>query len=162
MTRARSATIVDVMSDEQQQRADTLLEQALSTTGTPDPRPVHRERLRELREADRAAYEGAVGHYRSVVLPAIADGSSDPVAAWTGYGQYVANLLAPGRTVTIDASGRSAPYEPPADPGHLVLHLPDDPRRKALAVAMPPAATPAQRATHDWLVTGRTSLADAS
>lgn len=146
------------MADDLQTRAEERLEEALASTGARDPRDYYRERLRALREQDRSLYEQAVGHYKDVLIPAIAGGEADPLAAWTEYGRRLAELASPGRTLTLDASGRATAYTQPADPAHLVLHLPDSPRGPSLLVALPTELTPAQRAAYAWLVQGRTSL----
>lgn len=146
------------MPDDPQAIADARLEAALAARGARDPREYYRERLRQLREQDRDAYDRAVAHYRDTLLPSISDGSVEPLAAWTEYGRRLAELLAPGRTVALDASGRAQPYRAPAEPDHLVLHLPDGRRTPTLLVGLPPEPTPAQRAAYDWLVQGRTSL----
>jgi hypothetical protein len=150
------------MSDDLQARADARLDEALSAQGARDPRGFYRDRLRSLRSADRDAYERAVAHYRDTLLPSIADGGADPLSAWTEYGRLLAELTAPGRTVALDASGRARAYEAPADPAHLVLHVPDGPRTPTMVVALPADMSAAQRASYDWLVGGRTSMKDAS
>ena len=83
------------------------------------------------------------------------------MAAWTEYGRTLAELSGPGRTVALDGSGRSQPYEAPADPSHLVLHLPDNTRAPALLVGLPAELTAAQRASYDWLVQGSNALSAA-
>ena len=146
------------MADAIQTEADRRLEAALQERGARDPREFYRVRLRELRDADAGAYDKAVEYYRQRLLPAIAQGGADPLVAWTEYGRTLAELQAPGRTVGIDGSGRSTAYESPMEEGHLVLHLPRDPKMKALLVGLPPELTPAQRATYDWLVLGRQKM----
>ena len=64
----------------------------------------------------------------------------------------------PGRTVSLDGTGQARPYESPADPGDLVLHLPDEARAPALLVGLPTELSAAQRAAYDWLVRGSSSL----
>lgn len=149
------------MADDLQARAEQRLEEALNATGARDPRDYYRERLRALREQDRSLYDQAVSHYKDVLIPSIAGGDTDPLAAWTEYGRRLAELASPGRTLTLDGSGRAAAYAKPVDPAHLVLHLPDSPRGPSLLVALPAELTPAQRAAYEWLVQGRTSLATA-
>ena len=80
--------------------------------------------------------------------------------AWTEYGRKLAELTERGRTVTIDTAGRSVPYQAPAPPEALLLHLPEAQNQRALVVGFPPELTEAQRAAHDWLVAGRRNLAD--
>ncbi len=146
------------MTDDHQKRADARLEEALEREGARDPREFYRERLRALREQDKALYEQAVEHYRQTLLPSIADEGVDPLAAWTEYGRRLAELAAPGRTMALDRTGRASAYQPPADRSHLVLHLPDAPRGPALLVQLPADLAPAQRAAWSWLVQGRTTL----
>jgi hypothetical protein len=140
-----------------QTRADALLEAELERTGARDPRAFYRTRLKDLRDKDRSAYDRAVEYYRDVLLPGIAEGGA-PLAAWTEYGRTLAELHGPGRTVALDATGRADAYSAPADPNHLVLHLPTDPRAPAQLVGLPLELTGAQRATYDWLVAGRNKL----
>lgn len=146
-----------VVTDDPQQRAAALLQEALDRTGARDPREYYRSRLKALRDRDRAAYDRAVAHYRDVLIPGIVAGG-EPLAAWTEYGRTLAELQGPGRTVAIDATGRSTPYSPPAPLDHLILHLPDASRDDALLVGLPVELTPAQRATYDWLVQGSNRL----
>lgn len=145
------------MTDDLQSRADERLEDALTEHGARDPREFYRARLRELRDADRSAYDRAVAYYRDVLIPGIA-GGAEPLAAWTEYGRTLAELRSPGRTVAVDPSGRAAPYETPCALDRLILHLPDSPRETALVVGLPTTLSAAQRATYDWLVQGRNQL----
>jgi hypothetical protein len=145
------------VSDDLQRRADEQLEAALARSGARDPREFYRVRLKELREKDRDAYERAVAYYKGELIPAIAAGA-DALAAWTDYGRTLAQLHGPGRTVSVDPTGRAAPYATPADPDHLVLHLPDAAREPAALVGLPTELTSAQRATYDWLVQQRNQL----
>jgi hypothetical protein len=101
------------VSDDPQTEADRRLEAALAETGARDPREFYRERLRELKQADRGAYEEAVGYYRDTLVPSVA-GGADPLPAWTEYGRKLAALGTPGRTVMVDATGVAAPYQTPA------------------------------------------------
>lgn len=146
------------MSDDLQETADQRLEEVLQRTGARDPREFYRERLRELKARDADAYARAVRHYREELVPAVAGGEGDPLAAWTEYGRTLATLTASGRTVSLDPTGRAVPYEAPVDRDHLVLHLPDQKNVRALLVALPRELSPAQRASYDWLVTGRQTL----
>lgn len=142
------------MTDDVTQEADRRLEAALEAVGARDPREFYRERLRELKGTDPEAYRTAVDYYRNTLLPTVAGGDSDPIVAWTEYGRRLAEALAPGRTVSIDASGRSHAWEGPSQDG-LILHLPDDGGRKALLVGLPADLSPAQKATYDVLVSGK-------
>lgn len=134
--------------------AEKVLEAALAESGARDPRDFYRERLRELKRVRPEEYQRAVAYYSDTLLPEVAEGRRDPLAAWTEYGRRLAEALAPGRTVSIDASGRAHTFEGAA-PERLILHLPDDNGAKALLVALPRALTPEQRATYDVLVSGK-------
>jgi hypothetical protein len=145
------------MSDAHAARADEALETALAASGARDPREFYRERLRELKRANAREYEVAVAYYRDTLIPEVASGDRDPLAAWTEYGRRLASALAPGRTVSVDPSGRADPYEAPA-PDRLVLHLPSEAGARALLVGLPTALSPAQRSAYDVLVEGRQKL----
>jgi hypothetical protein len=146
------------MSDSIQARAEARLKAALAGGTFQDPRDFYRERLRALKERDPGAFEQATRYYREVLLPRVADEANDPLAQWMEYGRLLGELGGPGRTVEIDRSGRARPYAPPVEPGHLVLYLPDDLASPVLVVALPCELSPAQQATYDLLVRGRTSL----
>lgn len=143
------------MTDDTQKEADRRLEEALEARGSRDPREFYRERLRELKERDPEGYAEAVGYYRDTLIPQVAEGSVDPIEAWTRYGRRLAEATAPGRTVVVDATGKAHPWSDPPPADQLVLHLPEDRGRRAILVALPPDLTPAQRATYDVLVAGR-------
>ena len=137
--------------------ADERLEAALEKTGARDPRAVCRERLRQLKSVDEAAFEQALGHYRDRLIPAIAAGE-EPLTAWVEYGRTIARLTFRGRTVAIDRTGLAREYATPADPEALVLHLPRGGKGRALLVAQPRDPSPAQQATCDLLVDGRATM----
>ena len=145
------------VSDDLQAQADRKLEAALAATGARDPREFYRDRLRDLKQADRSAYEQAVGYYRDTLVPSVAAGA-DPLPAWTEYGRRLASLGTPGRTVMVDRTGVSEPYRAPAPPDRLILHLPDGSRGRALVVGIPAELSRAQRATYDLLVGGKLTL----
>ena len=142
------------MSDELTEAADRALEAALEESGARDPREFYRERLRELKDADPDGYQGAVTYYRETLLPAVANGEAPPLDAWTEYGRRLAEALAPGRTVSIDATGRAHAWEGP-DLSRLILHLPENTGTRALLVGLPRELSTAQRATFDVLVAGK-------
>jgi hypothetical protein len=146
------------MSDDLNARADTRLEAALKEAGARDPREFYRERLRELKQANPEGYAAAVAYYRDTLIPRVASGEGDPLAAWTEYGRRLAEAVGPGRTVSVDATGRARPYEAPAARELLVLHLPEGKGGRALLVGLPAELTPAQRATYDTLVAGKQKL----
>lgn len=142
------------MSEEITEKADRVLEEALERTGARDPRDFYRERLRSLKSSDPEAYQRAVEYYQETLLPTVVSGDEDPLGAWTEYGRALARAVAPGRTVSIDETGRSRPYEGPTQ-DHLILHLPDDTGARALLVGLPSELSGPQRATYDVLVAGR-------
>lgn len=144
-------------TDTPQALADRRLEAALEQTGARDPRAVCRERLRELKGIDGAAFEQAVDHYRDRLVPAIVAGE-EPFTAWIEYGRMIAGLTFEGRTVAIDRTGLAREYSTPADPGALVLHLPPGGKGRALLLALPRDPSRAQQATCDLLVDGRAGL----
>lgn len=148
------------MAEEVKEVADRRLEEALEKTGARDPREFYRERLKELKREDPGAYDRAVAHYQDVLLPSVAEEGVPPLEAWTEYGRKLAELTAPGRTVCVDGTGRASPYEAPAASEALVLHIPDSRRGRPLLVGLPAELSPAQRATYDWLVSGRRGLRD--
>lgn len=148
------------MTETPRQKADALLEATLKATGARDPREFYREQLKELRAESPTGYEKAVEHYTSQLIPTILDGVN-PLAAWTEYGRTLAVLRAPGRTVCIDASGRASDWAFPPASGMLILHMPDEKRRKALVVGLPAELSDAQKATWQWLVAGKLRLKDA-
>lgn len=142
------------MSDDLTPAADRALEAALEAAGARDPREFYRERLRELKRERPGEYESAVAYYRDTLIPEVASGDVDPLVAWTEYGRRLAVALAPGRTVSVDATGFAHEHGDP-DPDRLILHLPDERGARALLVGLPPELTPAQRATYRVLVEGK-------
>jgi hypothetical protein len=137
--------------------AERALEAALAESGARDPREFYRERLRELKRLRPDEYQAAVSYYTHTLLPEVAERRRDALSAWTEYGRRLAEALAPGRTVTVDDSGRARPYEASGAIG-LILHLPEDGGGRALLVALPRTLSPAQRATYDVLVAGKLRL----
>jgi hypothetical protein len=107
-----------------------------------------------MREQAPGAFREALAYFEQTLIPAVAAEGSDPLAAWLDYGRRLAELTAPGRTVQIDASGRSGEYAPPVPLDALVLHLPEQSSRPALVVGIPMQLSPAQRAVYDLLVKG--------
>lgn len=145
------------MTEDISKEADRRLEEALAATGARDPREFYRERLRDLKAEDARGYERAVEHYKDVLIPEVASGRAPPLEAWTEYGRRLAEALAPGRTVVIDATGRARPWEAPTAK-ELVVHLPDARGGRALLVGLPAELSEAQRATYDVLVAGKQRL----
>lgn len=146
------------MESDQQDLADRHFQAALEETGARDPREYYRERLRELKQTDEDAYGRAVDYYRDTLIPLVASGGGDPLAAWREYGRFIAELTAPGHTVEVDPSGRCHPYRPPTPPDRMVLHVPEARNARALLVGLPSQPSPAQMATYDLLVLGKQTL----
>ena len=134
--------------------AEQALEAALATSGGRDPRDFYRERLRELKQVNPESYRAAVTYYREVLIPEVASGAGNPLDAWIEYGRTLAEALAPGRTVSIDETGKSHNYEG-VDSSGLILHLPQETGERALLVNLPVTMSNAQRATYDVLVKGK-------
>jgi hypothetical protein len=134
--------------------ADRLLQESLDASGSRDPREFYRERLRELKSSNADGYQSAVAYYRDTLIPRVAGGEVEPLAAWAEYGRVLAECVAAGRTVSIDETGRAHPYQEPKD-SHLVLHLPEDNRIRAILVGLPAELSSAQRSTYDVLVSGK-------
>lgn len=150
------------MTQSEQSAADAHFARQLGETGSRDPREFYRQLLRELKDADAEAYEEMVNRYRSGVAEPIEKGADNPLALWLSFGIEVANRLHPGRTMVIGEDGRGRSFEPPPDHRQLLLHLPDDARTRAIPVGIPPEPTPAQSATLDLLVQGRTRLPESA
>jgi len=146
------------MDEGLKREADRRFEVALESSGARDPRDFYRKALRELREGNPAGYDRAVIHFRDVLVPTVASGESDPLWAWREYGRLIAELTTVGRTVAIDESGRSQPFQSDSPLDQLVLHLPDAKGGRAILVSLPPTPSPAQRATYDLLVAGKHRL----
>lgn len=138
--------------DRTREQAEERFARALRDTGARDPREFYRERLRELRERDEAAFRRALDYYGTRLIPAVADPGSDPLAEWLEYGRLLAQLTTDGRPVQVDSTGKAHPYAPPVPADHLVLHLPTSAREPALPVGIPPRLSAAQRATYELLV----------
>ena len=134
--------------------AEQALEAALATSGGRDPRDFYRERLRELKQVNPESYRAAGTYYREVLIPEVASGAGNPLDAWIEYGRTLAEALAPGRTVSIDETGKSHNYEG-VDSSGLILHLPHETAARALLVSLPVTMSSAQRATYDVLVKGK-------
>ena len=140
---------------EQRTRAEQRFMEALRRTGARDPRDFYRDRLRLLRAREEELFRRGVQYYEEQLIPNTAEESSDPLTEWMEYGRFLAELMAPGRTVQIDQTGRAQPYAPPTPIDQLVLHLPNSTRERALVVGLPPELSAAQRASFDLLVKGK-------
>lgn len=128
------------------------LDEALEARGLADPRPLYRALLRQLREADAAAYEEAVRRYEEELAPADESRGERTLAAWLAYGSWLAGRLCPGRRVAVDRQGRARDLEGDEVPeGALLLHIPDTRKRRALALAAPRDPSGPQDATLELL-----------
>ena len=142
------------MSDDVTKQADEILKAALEATGARDPREFYRDRLRDLKQTNPDGYTEAVAYYRDTLIPAVASGTQAPLDAWTEYGRRLVQALAPGRTMSIDDSGKAHPFDEPRT-DRLVLHFPDEKGGRAMLVGLPIELSTAQRATYDVLVSGK-------
>jgi hypothetical protein len=158
LTITRCGVILLAMFDDQSTRADEALEAAIAEAGARDPREFYRERLRELKRVNTDNYEMAVAYYRDTLIPEVAEGKTEPLAAWTEYGRRLADWVAPGRAVSVDRTGFAHEYAGP-EPDRLVLHLPREKGGRALLVGLPASLSEAQRATYRVLVEGKQRLA---
>ena len=136
--------------------AEARLEQAAAALGLADPRPPYRDRLRLLRDTHPDAFQRAIAHYETQVLPAMATG--DAIVAWLGYAQFLTGLTADGTLHVIDESGRAAVYTPPLAPNSLALFVPEDTAEAVLVAASPLHISRAQQATLDLLVGRKLAL----
>lgn len=143
------------MDEATRQEADRRFAEALESSGARDPRDFYRKALRELRQVNQGGYEEAVGHFQETLVPSIAGGESEPLWAWREYGCLIARLTAEGRTVAIDETGRSTPFDSDVPLDRLVLHLPAARGARAILVSLPPAPSLAQRAAYELLVAGK-------
>src|SRR5205809_1075309 len=107
------------------QTADQRLEELLQQRQLRDPREFFRERLRLLKERDRAAFQRALDHYDQILLPNVAAAGADVRLEWLDYGRLLAELSGAGRIIVLDQNGRAGMNETPDDDA-LVLHVPDD------------------------------------
>jgi hypothetical protein len=126
-------------------------DEALEAAGFADMRPVYRAMLRRLKERDAADFAEATRRYEQVLVPAVAGGDADPVAAWVEYGAWLARRLGPGRLVRLDESGLAIDADPKPVPGHVMLYLPDEARDPAIALLGPVAPSAAQKAALELL-----------
>jgi hypothetical protein len=146
------------MDEGARKEADRRFQEALEASGARDPRDFYRKALREMKETKPEGYDRAVSHYQNSLVPSIAAGEVEPLGAWREYGRLIAEVREEGRTVAIDESGRSLPYEPETPMDFLVLHIPKAEGSRAILVSLPPKPSPAQRATYDLLVRGRHTI----
>lgn len=116
---------------------------ALARHGLEDVQPLYRRLLVRLKAQDPAAYEEAVARYRDDV-EAASENTLDP---WIAYGRWLAARIAPGSLKTIAPNGRARDASEPVPLGELLVHLPDDTKRRGFVVAMPAEPSDAQRET---------------
>lgn len=132
-------------------RATRRYEEALEREGVADLRPGLRQLVVRLKKGDPAAYEEALKRYEEELVPSVAAGAAEPLAAWIAYGAWLAARLEPGRAVGIDASGRADPLPEPPRPEDVVLHLPER-GGPAILLAAPRQPSEYQRAAIELLV----------
>src|SRR5688572_21853072 len=96
-------------NDPQRTRAEARTDDALAGSGFEDPRIALRRRLKQLKDNQPAAFAKAIEYYEQDLLPRIAEGG-DPLAEWLDYGRQLGDLTSPGRTMSVDASGRARPF----------------------------------------------------
>jgi hypothetical protein len=144
------------MADDRAAAAAARLEAALAGAAIADPRPAYRDHLRALRGRDPDAFGRASRVYEAELLPGVARTASDPVAEWLAYGGKLAELTGPGRFMAIDAEGRARRCREPLPRDRLVLYLPEAKDAPVFPVLVPASLSPAQQASLDLLVAGRT------
>jgi hypothetical protein len=145
------------MSSQDRKQADARLAEGLAAHCAADARETYRNRLRALKAENADAFTRASRYYEERVVPRLL-AESDPLDAWIDYGRVIGELTGTGRLMVIDASGKSAAYEPPLAPGQMVMFVPDDTRYGSFAAIQPMELSAAQRATLGLLVEGRLSL----
>ena len=138
-------------SDPQKTRAEARTDEAVAASGIEDPRGTLRRRLKHLKDNQPDAFTKALDYYEQDLLPRIADGA-DPLAEWLDYGRQLGDLTSPGRTMSVDESGRAQPFRSGLAQQTLVLHIPHDTSVDVLPLAVPRQLTAAQQATLDLLV----------
>ena len=137
--------------DSPKARAEAETDAAFAQSNFLDPRPGFRDRLRRLREEQPKAFSAALAYYEETLVPSL-NGGEDPISAWIAYGQQLGELSAPGKTFSIDPSGRARPYRGVTEANALILHLPNDTAVEALALAVPRSLSEAQKANYDLLI----------
>ena len=120
-------------------------ETALVRHGLEDVQPLYRRLLLRLKKGDASAYEEAVERYRSEV-EAHVDSVDDPVEVWVAYGAWLAPRVSRGTLKKVNRDGRADDVAGPVL-GPMLIHVPDDARERAILLAMPSEASPAQRET---------------
>jgi hypothetical protein len=133
-----------------QEEADRRLAAALEEGEVADPHGPLRRRLKSLKGSP--AFDEAVRHYQEVLVPGVADGSLEPLAAWLDYARLLARTAGPGREVALDVEGRVS-----AD-GLLLLHIPEERGAPVTPLRVPGEPSPAQKAALMLLVERRSRL----
>lgn len=146
------------MAETEKTIADQRSDQAFANGPFLDPRGAFRERLKVLREEQPAAFKAALEYYEKTLIPNMA-GGADPIVEWVAYGRRLGELTGPGQSWAIDPTGRARPFAGEFDAGQLILHLPEDTSRPALAIALPREPSAAQQATYDLLIQRARALA---
>lgn len=139
------------MSDDEGAASDRT-EAALKSGGYADIRPVYRAILKRLKQKDAVLFDEATARYEETLVPALADGDTEPVAAWVEYGTWLARKLATGRLVRLDESGLATNSEASPKPGQVLLYLPDEKGESAIPLLRPAAPSAAQKAALGLLV----------
>lgn len=127
------------------------LEAALDDRGLRDPRGYYRELLKKLKARDAEGYRAAVAYHEERLAGGLASADADAVEEWVEYGRYLAELLTPGRTWSVDPSGLAEPYHRPPAADALILHVPEAPHERGVILSAPKNLTPPQKATYDLL-----------
>jgi hypothetical protein len=135
-----------------QSETDQRLEKALAEQNLRDPREFLRDRLRLLKERDRAVFQRALDYYENVLQPNVSASDSDPAFEWFEYGKVLAELSGSGRVVAIDATGRGTTPPELRSPDALILHIPEDEAIPVLVLSAPRELSTPQQASFDLLV----------
>lgn len=126
-------------------------EVAFKAGGYADMRPVYRAILKRLKQKDAVLFDEATARYQETLEPALADRATDPVTAWVEYGAWLAGKLTTGRLVRLDESGFATSSEAAAEPGQMLLYLPDEKGESAIPLLRPAEPSPAQQAAVELL-----------
>ena len=132
--------------------ASDRTEAALKAGGYADMRPVYRAILKRLKQKDAVLFDEATARYEETLLPALADDTTDPVAAWVEYGAWLARKLTTGRLTHLDQTGLATNGDPTPVPGEVLLYLPDEKSESAIPLLRPAEPSAAQLATLGLLV----------
>lgn len=131
--------------------APDALDTELDARGLRDPRGYYRELLKKLKAKNAQAYGSAVAYHDERLKGGLESADADVVEEWVEYGRYLAELLTPGRTWSVDPTGLAEPYHRPPAADALILHLPEAPLERGLVLSAPKSLTPPQKATYELL-----------